>query len=164
MTFRLSILLLILGSTFLDAVPHVPNRQESLERKTQEYFVSYYCCLYSVPEDWVQAIIRVESNWNAYAVSAKGAVGLMQSMPVTARRFKVRNRFNSAANVEAGIKYLAVLLRRFNGDQISATAAYFAGEGRITSRKEKDFSREVLAYVVKVNIPYSEYLRNSRSD
>ena len=95
----------------------------NIERRRQEYFVAFYCHQYSVSEPWVRAIITVESNWRPDAVSEKGAAGLMQLMPGTARRFGVRNRFDSAANIEAGVKYLAFLLAHFKGRPYSCNSS-----------------------------------------
>ena len=120
------------------------------ERRRQEYFVAYYCHQYSVSEPWVRAIITVESNWRPDAVSEKGAAGLMQLMPGTARRFDVHNRFDSARNIEGGIRYLRWLSDHFQGDRVLATAAYFTGEERMAGQCIRNFSPEVLAYVRKV--------------
>jgi hypothetical protein len=65
MKFTLSTLALMFGSIHLEAAHQVPSDQTSLRRKTQEYYVSFYCRLYSVPEDCVRAIIKVESNWES---------------------------------------------------------------------------------------------------
>ena len=75
----------------------------------------------------VHSVIQAESNYNALAISPKGAQGLMQLMPSTARRFGVRNSFNFAENIEGGVRYLRYLLTLF-GDQKLAVAAYNAGE------------------------------------
>lgn len=128
----------------------------NIERRRQEYFVAFYCYQHSVPEPWVRAIITVESNWRPDAISEKGAAGLMQLMPVTARRFGIRNRFDSSANIEAGVKYLAFLLTRSKGDRILATAAYFAGERRIEWRKKPRLSPDVLTYVRKIYFHFAE--------
>lgn len=75
----------------------------------------------------VHSVIQAESNYNPLAVSPKGAQGLMQLMPATARRFGVRNSFNFAENIEGGVRYLRYLLTLF-GDEKLAMAAYNAGE------------------------------------
>jgi len=75
----------------------------------------------------VHSVIQAESNYNPLAVSPKGAQGLMQLMPSTARRFGVANSFNFAENIEGGVRYLRYLLTLF-GDQKLAVAAYNAGE------------------------------------
>jgi soluble lytic murein transglycosylase-like protein len=73
----------------------------------------------------------VESNYNPYAISPKGAQGLMQLVPGTARRFGVANVFNPAENVEGGARYLRYLLDLYHNDYRLALAAYNAGEGAV---------------------------------
>lgn len=82
----------------------------------------------NVPPELLQAVITVESGFNPRAVSRKGARGLMQLMPATARRFHARDSFNPRQNVLAGARYLRQLLDRFQGDMHLALAAYNAGE------------------------------------
>lgn len=86
---------------------------------------------YAVDEALVRAVIHAESAFNPDAVSHKGAQGLMQLMPDTASRFGVADPFAAAENIRGGVAYLAWLLKRFDGDQRLATAAYNAGEGAV---------------------------------
>jgi hypothetical protein len=79
----------------------------------------------------VSALIKVESGYRPKARSRKGAMGLMQLMPSTAREYKVRNPFDPKANIEAGIKHLKSLIDRFDGGLELALAAYNAGEGAV---------------------------------
>lgn len=80
----------------------------------------------------VRAVIQVESAYRAAARSRKGAMGLMQLMPDTARRFSVKNPYDPGANIEGGIKYLRFLLDRFGAADVSlALAAYNAGENAV---------------------------------
>jgi hypothetical protein len=84
---------------------------------------------HGVDPDLVRAVIQVESAYRAKARSRKGAIGLMQLMPDTARRFAVTNPYDPRANIEGGIKYLKFLLERF--EQPVALAAYNAGEAAV---------------------------------
>lgn len=86
---------------------------------------------YDIEPEWVLAIVRQESDFNPFAVSIKGAKGLMQLMPATAERFGVNDIFDPAENVHGGIQYLRFLLDRYEGDQELVLAAYNAGEGAV---------------------------------
>jgi soluble lytic murein transglycosylase-like protein len=98
----------------------------------------------------VKALIQVESNYRPRARSPKGAMGLMQLMPSTAREYKVRNPFDPKANIEAGIKHLKGLIDRF-GDRVElALAAYNAGEGAVKKFNGVPPYRETRDYVSKI--------------
>ena len=79
----------------------------------------------------VRALVKVESNFNPHAVSSKGAMGLMQLMPATARMYDVRNPFDAAQNVDAGVRHLKGLLENFGGNVSLSLAAYNAGQGAV---------------------------------
>jgi hypothetical protein len=113
-------------------------------------WVAYYAAVYHVPVELVEAIIEVESGWEPYAVSPKGAAGLMQLMPETAYKFRVRNRFRVEENIRGGVAYLAWLIGLFHGDLRLAVASYYAGERRIMPRKLAYSSPEVYEYVQRV--------------
>jgi transglycosylase-like protein with SLT domain len=117
-------------------------------------WVSYYAALYRVPVELVEAIIEVESGWDPYAVSPKGAVGLMQLMPETAYKFRVPNRFVVEENIRGGVAYLAWLIHLFHGDLRLAVASYNAGEGRIMPWKLAYSSPGVYEYVQRVAALY----------
>ncbi len=97
----------------------------------------------------VRALIQVESGYRPTAKSRKGAMGLMQLMPSTARAYKVRNPFEPRANIEAGIKHLKALIDRFDGLEL-ALAAYNAGEGAVEKFKGMPPYRETRNYVTKI--------------
>jgi soluble lytic murein transglycosylase-like protein len=79
----------------------------------------------------IHSVIKVESNYNPYAVSSKGALGMMQLIPETARRFGVKNVFNPIENIQGGAKYLRYLLDLFDNSYPLALAAYNAGEAAV---------------------------------
>ena len=110
----------------------------------------YYANVYQVPVELVEAVIEVESDWQPYSVSPKGAAGLMQLMPATAVRLGVRNPFQIEENVRAGVEYLARLMRLFGGDLRLVTAAYYAGECPILARGLDYSSPDVYSYVSRV--------------
>ena len=106
----------------------------------------------------LHAVIAVESAFNPNAVSGRGAGGLMQLTPETARRYGVANVFDPADNVRAGAQYLTELLKLFDNDLSLTLAAYNAGEGAVLKygRLIPPF-RETVAYVPKVIAAYEKY-------
>ena len=107
----------------------------------------------------VHSVVKVESGYNPYAVSPKGAQGLMQLIPSTQRRFGVSNGFNVRENVEGGVRYLRHLLTLFNGDQRLAVAAYNAGEGAVFRYNNVPPYPETMNYVYQVGKKYGEAKR-----
>jgi hypothetical protein len=97
----------------------------------------------------VRALIQVESGYRPRARSPKGAMGLMQLMPSTARAYKVGNPFEPKANIEAGIKHLKSLIDRFRGVEL-ALAAYNAGPGAVEKFKGVPPYRETRSYVSRI--------------
>lgn len=96
----------------------------------------------------VRAVIQVESNYRPRARSPKGAMGLMQLMPATARQYQVRNPYDPRANIEAGVKHLKGLIDRLG--QELAVAAYNAGEGAVRKFNGVPPYRETRNYVAKI--------------
>jgi len=85
----------------------------------------------------VHSVIAVESNYDRYAVSPKGAEGLMQLIPATARRFGVGNSFDPMQNLSAGVRYLKHLLDLYGNNRVLALAAYNAGEGAVANHQNR---------------------------
>jgi hypothetical protein len=105
---------------------------------------------YRLDPDLVNSVIKVESGFNARAVSPKGAQGLMQLMPGTATQLGVPNAFDPQANVEGGAKYLRELLERYDFDLVKALAAYNAGPMRVEQYKGVPPYYETRAYVARI--------------
>ena len=106
---------------------------------------------FGVSSDLIRAIIKTESSFDEFAVSSKGAKGLMQLMPATAKRFGVRNPFDPAQSIMGGTEYLAYLLGLFRGSIDLAAAGYNAGENAVLRWGGIPPYKETRNYVVKVN-------------
>jgi soluble lytic murein transglycosylase-like protein len=105
-----------------------------------------------VRADLVRAVMQVESGFNPYARSPKGAMGLMQLMPATAKQYGVVNAFNPAENVRAGVAYLRELLDRYQNNEELALAAYNAGPGAVDKHGQTvPPYRETKDYVTRIN-------------
>jgi soluble lytic murein transglycosylase-like protein len=108
--------------------------------------------LHGVRTDLVRAVVQVESAFNPYAKSPKGAMGLMQLMPATARQFGVRNAFNPVENVRAGVTYLRQLLDRYQNNEELALAAYNAGPQAVDRYGQSvPPYQETKSYVARIN-------------
>lgn len=109
------------------------------------------CALeYGVDKSLVKAVIHAESGYNPNAVSRKGASGLMQLMPQTARDLKVANSFDPRDNIRGGVRYLRFLLDTFKGNESLALAAYNAGLSRVAQYGGVPPYQETRTYVDKV--------------
>ena len=102
----------------------------------------------------VRAVIKTESNFNRWAVSNKGARGLMQLIPATGARYGVRDFFDPQQNVEGGVQYLKFLLEKFNGNLDLSLAAYNAGENLVERLGRIPPIPETTNYVRKVRANY----------
>jgi soluble lytic murein transglycosylase-like protein len=109
---------------------------------------------HNVDPNLVRAVVKVESNFNSNAVSRKGAMGLMQLMPATARQLKVKNPFDPDQNVDAGVRHLKQLLENYGGDVNLTLAAYNAGAGAVARSSGVPRYAETQNYVRRITNLY----------
>jgi soluble lytic murein transglycosylase-like protein len=106
--------------------------------------------LYQLPESFIRAVMRVESDFSPGVVSHAGAMGLMQLMPRTAASMGVRDPFDARQNILGGSRYLRILANKFNGDLVLTIAAYNAGEGAVMRHRGVPPYSETRRYVQNV--------------
>ncbi len=115
------------------------------------------CQLYKVPPALVRAVMAAESNFDPYAVSRRGAQGLMQLMPDTAEEMFVEEVFDARQNIFGGVRYLRVLANLFDGDMVRMVAAYNAGPDAVRRAGGVPELVETQEYVRRVIRLYFEY-------
>ena len=116
--------------------------------------VQHYAAQYRVPPELISALIDVESRWNPRALSNKGAMGLMQLMPATARRYGAFQPFDVEQNIAAGTRYVTALMWDFRGDLRLVAAAYYAGDRWVGQMQLNYRNPNVVAYVEAVRLQY----------
>src|SRR5258708_38292377 len=121
---------------------------------TEERCVVHYAVQYRVPPELIAALIDVESRWNPHALSNKGAMGLMQLMPATARRFGAFQPYDAEQNIAAGTRYVTTLMWEFRGDLRLVAAAYYAGDYWIGKKQLNYRNPDVVPYVQAVRRRY----------
>ncbi len=130
-------------------------------KKKYQSTIDFYAAQHGIPGPLLHAVVATESAYDPNAVSRAGAVGLMQLMPETAKRYGVSNRRNPAENLSGGTRYLRDLLRLFNNNLVLALAAYNAGEGAVQRHGNKvPPYKETQRYVRKV---INFYNKNKKS-
>lgn len=130
------------------------GQEEEANREKIEQMIREVSARYNVDPALIRAVIKTESNWNSSAISRKGALGLMQLVPGTAQQLGVNNAFDPKQNLDGGVRYLHMLLQRYNGDLDRALAAYNAGPGAVDRARGVPRSRETREYVRKVTDSY----------
>jgi flagellum-specific peptidoglycan hydrolase FlgJ len=152
-----------------DTLPSIPKkatlpRDQTTGNPQIDLYIADACEKYGVDPLLIVAQMQQESSYNRRAVSKKGASGLMQLMPDTAQRFGVKNTYNPKQNIEAGVKYMQWLLKKFGGDVSLALAGYNAGEGSVIKygnrippyRETKDYVKRITARYAEISEPDSD--------
>lgn len=137
---------------------------ENAKEKVGRYdrLIAEQAAEFDVDPALVKAVIRAESAFDPMAVSPRGARGLMQLMPATARRHGAKNLHDPRDNVRAGVRHLRYLLKRYKGDRRLVLAAYNAGVGAVRRYRGLPPHRETRGYVGKVLRFHEEYRRSKR--
>jgi soluble lytic murein transglycosylase-like protein len=134
----------------------VPNfvRGKSFSPQEIDAAIELAASRHNVDPNLVRAVIKVESNFNPNAVSRKGAMGLMQLMPQTARQLNVANPFDPQQNVDAGVRHLKQLMQNYGGDVKLTLAAYNAGQGAVARSAGVPHFAETRNYVKRITQLY----------
>jgi len=128
----------------------IPGTGRSMNKSEWDKYITRYSKEYGVDEDLVRAVIKIESANNPNALSRKGAMGLMQLMPQTAKMLGVTDAWDPEQNIRGGVKYLSQLSDKFNGDIVKILAGYNAGPNRVDQYNGIPPFAETQNYVKKV--------------
>jgi soluble lytic murein transglycosylase-like protein len=144
----------ILGSTESPVPAPMPNRGPEFTQQDVDAAIDQAAARHNVDPNLVRAVVKVESNFNPNAVSRKGAMGLMQLMPQTARQLNVSNPFDPEQNVDAGVRHLKQLMENYGGDVKLTLAAYNAGQGAVARSAGIPHFAETRNYVKRITQLY----------
>jgi soluble lytic murein transglycosylase-like protein len=148
----------VLGFLFFLAFPFLKIKAEArLQSQDEAYnkIIKEVAEKHGLEPDLIHSIIRAESNYDPNAVSSSGAMGLMQLMPETAKRYGVRNPFDPSDNIEGGVRYLKELSLLYSKQTKLVLAAYNAGQEAIRRYGGIPPYPETISYIEKVNAQYS---------
>ncbi len=118
---------------------------------------------HGIPVDFLRAVIRAESNYDASAVSPKGAVGLMQLMPETAAEYGVKDVYDPVQNLEGGCLYLKDLIRLYKSNRDKVLAAYNAGQEAVRKYNGIPPYRETINYIARIKAAYDRPTISTRT-
>ncbi|RZB37374.1 MAG: hypothetical protein SRB2_01148 [Desulfobacteraceae bacterium Eth-SRB2] len=136
---------------FVSKIEHVLQKTEAIKSQTHmDNIIDHASKQYDVNPGLINAVIRAESNFDATCTSSKGAMGLMQLMPETAKELGVKNCYSPVENIMAGTCYLKKLLDRYDGNTPLALAAYNWGMGNV-ERHPEELPQETQTYIARVN-------------
>jgi len=140
--------------------PKVKTASYRLNPKTIDPYIQTIAKRHNLSPKLVHAIIKTESNYNPKAISKKGAQGLMQIMPQTAKMLGLKQPLNPKDNIEAGVRYFKKLLDHFHGDLSLALAAYNAGPTNVEKYQGIPPFKETMNYVKKIKKDYAKGISN----
>lgn len=136
------------------------NLKSKIDLKAQstniDEIIETFSNKYNIDSDFIKAIIKQESGFNKNATSKKGAMGLMQLMPATAKSLGVKDAYNPWENIEGGVKLLSGLLSKYNNNQELALAAYNAGSGAVSKYGGIPPYKETQNYVKSIMGAYNK--------
>jgi soluble lytic murein transglycosylase-like protein len=144
-------------NTYLGGRPQshqTPNFNPAFTQQDIDAAIDAAAARHHVDPSLVRSVVKVESNFNPNAVSRKGAMGLMQLMPATARSLNLANPFDPAENVDAGVRHLKKLLDSYGGNVRLSLAAYNAGSGAVARSAGVPHFRETQDYVRRITNLY----------
>jgi len=136
--------------------PHSPAFSSGSIPSKYDSIINKAAVKYGLPPDLIHSIIKAESNYNPRAVSPKGAAGLMQLMPSTAKQYGVINVFDPKDNIEGGTKYLKALTSLYQKNLDLVLAAYNAGQEAVKQYQGIPPYRETLEYIERVKASYGK--------
>lgn len=138
-------------------VRYLRKYRRQADIREYDYFIKGAAERFHLDPHLVKAVIEAESNFDCYALSRKGAAGLMQLMPGTAGDMRVKNSFNARQNIEGGSRYLRKMLDMFGNNLYLALAAYNAGPGKVKKHKAIPPYPETIKYVRTVVKNYKKH-------
>jgi len=148
-----------LDGSFVSKIQHEPqNGKENKSPPELNDIVKHASKIHEVDPELIRSVIQAESNFDANATSSRGAKGLMQLMPETAKDLGVKNCYNPVENIMAGTRYLKSLLNRYDGNIELTLAAYNWGMGNVEKHPDR-LPKETRTYIARVN----GYLRKGTS-
>ena len=138
-------------------VAYLRKYRKQADIREFDFYIREAAQRYKIDPHLVKAVVEAESNFDSYAVSHRGARGLMQLMPATAGDLEVKNSFNARQNIEGGCKYLRRMIDMFGGNIKLALAAYNAGPSNVKKYKDIPPFAETKNYVRSVLRKYQSY-------
>jgi len=150
----------------VDILPIMPSDHSPERHHRYDSWIREGARLYRLPEEFIRAIIKCESDFDPRVVSPTGAQGLMQLMPVTADEMEVRDAFDPRQNILGGARYLRILVNTFDGSVALALAAYHAGASKVDKYggiPPYPDTQKYVAEVIRLYRRYKEKLAEERA-